>query len=62
MESTILAAGTSMMGELTANGMLYDLTEIESSYLSLDAPYWDQQMIAGQSLGGGCSTSPATPS
>ena len=52
MESTILAAGASMMGELTANGMLYDLTEVESSYLSLDAPYWDQQMIAGQSLGG----------
>ena len=51
-----------MMGELTANGMLYDLTEVESSYLSLDAPYWDQQMIAGQSLGAGCSASPATPS
>lgn len=62
MESTILAAGASMMGELTANGMLYDLTEVESSYLSLDAPYWDQQMIAGQSLGAGCSASPATPS
>ena len=31
MESTILAAGASMMGKLTANGMLYDLTEVESS-------------------------------
>ena len=52
MEFDILAADAAMMGKLTANGMLYDLTEIENAYLSLDAPYWDQQMIAGQSLGG----------
>ncbi len=52
MERTILAAGASVMGDLTAFGWLYDLREIENSYLSLDAPYWDQQMIDSQSLGG----------
>lgn len=41
MERTILAAGASVMGDLTTFGWLYDLREIENSICALDAPYWE---------------------